>query len=118
MPSVISSMSVRGNINRHRLHEATPVATDEKTSHQGSRIPGAMQNDLTRTAPETNFSHFCLDASGMHLAARHDRGAGNADVKVYLAGLSPGPNAALKVQYLLNTGWRRPGPRLAARTKQ
>lgn len=106
MPSVISSMSVRGNIHRHRLHEAMPIATEEATSHKGSTIPGTTRNDLTRTAPETNFSHFCMDASGMHLAARHDRCRGNADVKVYIATCSPGENAVLSVQYLLNTGWR------------
>ena len=106
MPSVISSMSVRGNVNRHRLHEAMPIATDETTSHKGSTIPGAAQNDLTREAPETNFSHFCMDASGMHLAARHDRCRGNPDVKVYIASFSPGENAVLKVRYLLGTGWR------------
>jgi hypothetical protein len=106
MPSVISSMSVRGGVNRHRLYEATPIATDEATSHKGSEIPGAAQNDLTRNAPETNFSHFCIDASGLRLAARHDRCPGNPDVKVYIASFSPGQNAVLKVQYLLNTRWR------------
>jgi hypothetical protein len=106
MPSVISSMSVRGDIKRHRLYEATPVATDDATSHKGSAIPGTAQNDLTRTAPETNFSHFCVDASGMRLAARHDPCPGNPDVKVYIASFRPGQNAALKVQYLLNTRWQ------------
>ena len=106
MPSVISSMSVRGDVRRHRLHEAMPVATDETTSHQGCTIPGTTYNDLTREAPKTNFSHFCMDASGMHLAARHDRCADNPDVKVYVGSCTPGENAVLKVQYLLGTGWR------------
>ena len=106
MPSVVSSVSVTGGVNRHRLYEATPVPTDDTTSHQGSTIPGAKLNDLTRTAPETNFSHFCMDASGMRLAARHDQCRDNPDVKVYIATFSPGDNAFLKVQYLLNTRWR------------
>ncbi len=42
----------------------------------------------------------------MHLAARHDRCRGNADVKVYIATCSPGETATVNVQYLLNTGWR------------
>jgi hypothetical protein len=99
-------MSVRGEINRHRLHEAMPVPTDETMSHRGSTIPGAEPNDVTRTAPETNFSHFCMDASGMRLAARHDRSRDNRDIKVYIATFSPGESASLKVQYLLNTRWQ------------
>jgi hypothetical protein len=47
-----------------------------------------------------------MDASGMHLAARHDRCRGNPDVKIYIATFSPGESASLKVQYLLNTRWR------------
>ena len=42
----------------------------------------------------------------MRLAARHDRCRDNPDVKVYIATFSPGGNASLKVQYLLNTRWR------------
>lgn len=106
MATVVSSVSVRGDVNRCRLHEALPVAAGDARSHQGSNTPGAKTIDLTRTAPETNFSHFCMDASGMRLAARHDRSRDNPDVKVYVASFSPGDNASLKVRYLLGTGWR------------
>ena len=114
MKTVISSVSDR-SIGRHRLFESWPIATDDSTSHQGSRIPGARNNDLTRNAEQTNFDHFSMDLSGMHLVARNARQRKGEHLRLFIASFSREENSVLKVRYLLTPrtvthNWNKPRP--------
>ena len=102
METVISSIREIAGSGSHRLIESWPIATDEKTPHLGSRIPGAKNNDMTRNVDYTGFNHFDVDPSGMHLVMRQERQKGDADLKFHIGTLSPGKDAVLKMRYLLN----------------
>jgi len=101
MGTVISSMRSR-KAGKHRLFESWAIRTDDTTSHKGSAIPGARNIDLTRTVPFTDFNHFSMALSGMHIVARHERQKKGDDLKLYIGTFRPGENTCLKVQYLLS----------------
>ena len=102
METVISSIWEMAPPRRHRLVESWPIATDDSTSHQGSRIPGAQNNDITRNVDYTGFNHFDVDTSGMHIVTRQERQKGDTDLKFYIGTFSSGENAFLKMRYLLS----------------
>lgn len=108
MGTVISSVTNLAT-RRNHLFESWPIRTDETTSHKGSKILGARNNELTRELGFTDFNHFSMDLSGTHIVARQERQHKNDNLKIYIGTFSPGENAFLKVQYLLDTKYVKHG---------
>ena len=108
MGTVISSVMNLAT-KKHHLYESWPIQTEETTSHQGSTIPGARNNELTRKVDGTDFNHFSMDLSGRHVVARQERQHKNDNLTICIGTFSPGENAFLKVQYLLDTKYVKHG---------
>jgi hypothetical protein len=76
-------------------------------SHVGSKTPGGIRNDLSRSFPKPHFYHFATDIAGKRLisdAPPHDKGGA-----IYLADLDEaGKGPAKKFTYLLNprSSWK------------
>jgi len=108
MQTVISSVT-NLTTRKHDLYESWPIGTDKTTSHKGSNIPGARNNKLTRNVEGTDFNHFSMDISGMHVVARQERQHKNDKLTIYIGTFSSGENAFLKVRYLLDTKYVKLG---------
>jgi hypothetical protein len=68
--------------------------------HVGSKTPGGVRNDLSRTFPSPHFYHFATDIAGKRLisdAGPYEKGGG-----IYLAELGePGRDPLQNIRYLL-----------------
>ena len=97
-------MSVQGKGNS--IFIASPISTDENTSHKGADIPGGKYVDITRNIDEPDCWHLSPDISGMHIVSDTrtiDKATNERIVRLVIGTLSPGENPELKVKYLLNT---------------
>ena len=84
------------------IYEATPIPTDETTSHQGFSAPGARFVNLTRNIPYARFNHFSGDPSGERLVLRNERERPDDDLEFFLASRLEGDTPELEVRYLLS----------------
>jgi hypothetical protein len=104
MASVLSAMSIRRG--RKRILEGFPIATNEATSHTGSRIAGGHSWDVTRDIENPEFWHFSVDDSGMKVVSDTntvDPVTREKRITLVIGSLTAVDNPLLRLRYLLDT---------------
>jgi hypothetical protein len=98
------------DVEERRLIESKPMPYSD---HQGSAIPGAVRNHLTRDFQPRKFFHFATDIAGRRFIVDNKEEEGSVNdsgpTSIYIADLGEPGVDALRFTYLLHShaGWSK-----------